>query len=40
MDLHPDLIHALAQLYIDEDNKSVDLLEEASNKSGAAEGKS
>ena len=29
MDLHPDLIEALAQLYIDEENKSVDLLEQA-----------
>ena len=40
MELHPDLIEALARLYIDEDNKSVDLLEKATTDSGAAEGKS
>lgn len=40
MDLHPDLIEALARLYIDEENKSVDLLEQAVADSGAAEGKS
>lgn len=40
MELHPDLIDGLARLYIDEDNKSVDLLEQATADSGAAEGKS
>lgn len=41
MELHPDLIEALARLYIDEDNKSIDLLEAAAEtKGGAEEGKS
>ena len=40
MELHPDLVADLAKLYTDEDNKTIDALEEASNNSGAEEGKS
>mgnify|MGYP001387621917 CR=1 FL=1 len=39
MELHPDLLDGLARLYMDEESKSIDLLEKASTEGGAAEGK-
>ena len=39
MDLHPDLVKALSQLYVDEDQRSTEALEAAVEQDGGAEGK-
>ena len=39
MELHPDLISALGRLYLDEENKALDLLEQAQGSGVATKGK-
>ena len=39
MDLHPDLIKLLSQLYVEEDKRSTEALEAAVDRDGGAEGK-
>lgn len=39
MDLHPDLVKALSQLYVEEDQRSTEALEAAVAQDGGAEGK-
>lgn len=39
MDLHPDLVKALSQLYVEEDKRSTEALEAAVKQDGGAEGK-